>query len=87
MLAKAIRAADETVESLIAHYQQLAHLVRPAPLTARISRDLDDDHVIACAIAARADFIVSGDHDLLDLGAYRTIRIVSTAQALRLIAQ
>ena len=85
--AKAIREASETYESLISHYQELAILVRPARLTARISRDTDDDHVLACAMAARADFIVSGDSDLLDLKVYRAIPIVSAAQALHLIVQ
>lgn len=36
---KAIRAANETLASLIKHYQELAHLVRPGPLTTRVSRD------------------------------------------------
>lgn len=71
---KAIRAANETLASLIQHYQELAHLVRPRPLAMRIARDSDDDHVIACALAAKADFIVTGDYDLLDLKAYKAIR-------------
>ena len=85
--ARAIRSAGETYESLIGHYQELAILVRPARLTAGVSRDADDDHVIACALAARAYVIVSGDNDLLVLKAYRDIPIVSAAQALRLIMQ
>lgn len=47
----------------------------------RICRDSDDDHVIACAIAASAEIIVSGDRDLLDLGRYGEIRILSAAGA------
>ena len=43
--------------------------------------DPDDDHVIACAIAARADAIVSGDHDLLDLREYHGIPILTAALA------
>ena len=84
---KTIRAANETLASLIHHYQELAHLVRPRPLTTRVSRDRDDDHVIACALAAKASLIVSGDRDLLDLQAYKGIRIINAAEALRLIAQ
>ena len=84
---KAIRTANETLASLIQHYQELAHLVRTRPLTVRLSRDSDDDHVIACALAANASLIVSGDRDLLDLQAYKGIRIINAADALRLIAQ
>jgi len=40
-----------------------------------ICRDPNDDMVIECAIAANATAIVSGDKDLLALGAYQGIRI------------
>jgi putative PIN family toxin of toxin-antitoxin system len=86
-LVKAIRTANETLASLVKHYQELAHVVRTRPLTVRVSRDRDDDHVIACALAAKADLIVSGDRDLRDLKAYKGIRIMNAADALRLIAQ
>lgn len=39
-------------------------------------------HVIACALAAQADAIVSGDADLLILGAYQGIPILNAAQCL-----
>ena len=52
-----------------------------------LSRDPDDDHVIACALAAKARLIVSGDRDLRDLGTYKGIRILNATDALRLIAQ
>lgn len=84
---KAIRAANETLDSLIAHYQDLAHLVRPKPLAGRIARDRDDDHVIACAVAAKANLVVTGDRDLLVLKAYRGLRIVDPTEALRPVRQ
>src|SRR5687767_14083602 len=53
-----------------ASYASLTDLVVPAPLPQSTARDRDDDHVIACAAAASPDAIVSGDADLLVLGAY-----------------
>jgi predicted nucleic acid-binding protein len=47
-----------------------------------VSRDPDDDAVLACAVSARADLIVSGDKDLRVLGSYRGILILSAAEAL-----
>ena len=55
-------------------------------LTQQASRDPDDDALLACAAAARADLIVSGDDDVLALKQYRGIPIVTPAQALRRIA-
>jgi len=42
-------------------------------------RDADDDHFIRAALAAEASWLVSGDRDLLDLGAFRGIPILSVA--------
>ena len=43
------------------------------------SRDPDDDYLIALAIKIRADCLISGDKDLLDLDTAE-IRIVSVAE-------
>lgn len=49
--------------------------------------DVDDDQVIAAAVAARADLIVSGDRKhLLLLGSHQGISIVDAAEAVRRIA-
>lgn len=42
-----------------------------------VSRDPDDDKFISCALDADADFIVSGDKDLLVLKNYENIKIVT----------
>ncbi len=47
--------------------------------------DADDEQVIAAALAAKADLIVSGDNDLLTLGELQGIRIVTPAEAVRLV--
>ena len=52
-------------------------VIRPRPLTKRVCRDADDDNVLAAALHAKADFIVTGDTDLLVLKSFRGIQIVS----------
>ena len=76
-----------TVADLFDGYAALVMMVTPAAMTPVVTRDPDDDHVIACSLAAQADVIVSGDNDLLVLGDYRGIRIVNAREALVLIAQ
>jgi uncharacterized protein len=67
---------------LSTQFALLNDLVEAAPITQRVSRDPDDDAVLACALAAKADLIVSGDQDLLVLQAFEGIPIVTAAQAL-----
>ena len=51
-----------------------------------ICRDVDDDKFVACAVSASAsvDFIVSWDMDLLDIGKYKFIRIISASELLKM---
>ena len=42
-----------------------------------VCRDPDDDKFIACALSANAKIIVSGDKDLLDIGTYANIRMIT----------
>jgi predicted nucleic acid-binding protein len=53
----------------------------PAPLTGAV-RDPEDDMIVACAVTGQADTIVSRDKDLLSLGSYGGIAIV-TPEAFR----
>ena len=72
-------------ERTLAEVRRLAEVVDPPPLPQPVCRDPDDDRVLALAIAARVDLIVSGDDDLLSLGSFEGIRIVAPAEAVRLV--
>ncbi len=50
-----------------------------------VTRDPKDDPVVACAVEGEAEFIVSGDQDLLILGAYQGIRMVTPRDFLALL--
>jgi len=43
-----------------------------------------DNRILECAVAGRADFIISGDHHLTDLKNYQGIRIVNPTKFLEL---
>lgn len=72
-------------ERSLSQLRQLAEVVEPPPLSQPVCRDPDDDHVLALAIAAKAELIVSGDKDLLSLGHFDSVPILAPAQALDLI--
>jgi putative PIN family toxin of toxin-antitoxin system len=85
-LAKYVAATSLSVNQMLASYRRIATLVAVRQLDAQVSRDPDDDAVLACALAARADLIVSGDDDLLSLKSFNGIPIVTVAQAVKGLA-
>lgn len=85
-LSKVVAASGVSADDLVLGYTEMATVVIPQPIEPVILDDPDDDEVLACALTVKADLIVSGDSDLLDLGDYERIRIVRPAEALDLIA-
>ncbi len=83
---RAIEASGLSLDELVLGYLELVTLVTPEAIPPTILRDPDDDQVLACALAAQADWIVSGDRDLLDCKTFRGMPIVTPAQAVRLVA-
>ncbi len=55
---------------------EIALLVEGDPDFVSACRDPDDNIIIATAVAARADLLVTGDRHLLDLGSHDAIRII-----------
>lgn len=47
-----------------------------------VSRDPDDDKFISCAVDGKCLYIVSGDSDLLSIGSYDNIEILSVVDFL-----
>jgi putative PIN family toxin of toxin-antitoxin system len=84
--AKRLAAIGRTARQVLANYVDAADLVTPLAVPTVIAADPDDDHVIAAAVAAEADLIVSGDRHLLDLGTHDGIRVLSPAQALAILS-
>lgn len=75
-----IAASQLTIDQIVDAYASLATVVRPVPVP-RIAPDPDDDVVIATALAARADIIVTGDIALLSVDSYHGIKLVKVVQA------
>ena len=75
-------AATTASGEFLATFRDRVSLVDPMPLLAPVCRDKDDDLVLATAVAAGADRIVTGDEDLLVLRAYEDVRLLSPRQFL-----
>ena len=77
---KRLAAAQIQPHDLVTGYAALAAVIQPAQIAPVVLRDPDDDAVIACAVAASATTIVSGDNDLLALKKHQGIEIVKVAE-------
>ena len=73
---------------IVGEIRRLAVMAAPVDVPRVVTEDPDDDHVLACALTAQADLIVSGDKHLLGLGGqYQGIAIVTPAQATLLVGR
>ena len=62
---------------------EAAEIVEPATFDTQICRDPDDDAILGTAVAGNADCIVTGDSDLLVLGQFEGVDIVSPSEFAR----
>jgi putative PIN family toxin of toxin-antitoxin system len=84
---KRLALIGRSAREVLADVVEAIELVEPASVPRVVVGDVDDDQVIAAAIAARADLIVSGDRKhLLPLGSHQGIDIVDASEAVRRIA-
>lgn len=85
--ASRLALTEQTSIQIVEQYATLAHVIQPKAVERVISADEDDDQVLACALEGDADYIVSGDPHLLDLGEYKHIPIPSASKFLALLAE
>ncbi len=61
------------------HLREITRHVSPAERVDVVTADPDDNRILECAVAADSDVIVSGDADLLQLGAFRGIPVMTVS--------
>ena len=83
--AAMLASQQTTPESLMRRYGILAKLVDPVNIKRTVAHDADDDAVIATALGAQADLIVTGDSHLLKLHLWRGIQILKPNDALQFV--
>ena len=72
-----------TRQALLADYESFAHIVWPRHVPEAVGDDPSDNHVLACALEAKAKCVISGDKHLLEMGSYQNILMMRVGQFLR----
>ncbi len=78
VLIKKFSITRNEARSILQIVSEAMHsVVSPSQSVQGICRDPDDDSILACALEAGADYLVTGDVDLLELKIFKGIRIVT----------
>lgn len=86
-LVAKFRFSPESAEAMTALVRRIGRVVRPLDVPRSSCRDPDDVAILGTALRARAACIVTGDADLLVLGEFRGIAIVTPRAFLTLGAE
>jgi putative PIN family toxin of toxin-antitoxin system len=84
-IAKAHRLSHDQIESLIRSLAGSGSLVELGTIPPVIEVDPADDIVVATATAGNAEFVVSGDKRLLDLGSYQGVEVLPPVAMLAIL--
>lgn len=76
VLARKFSRDREELSRLALFISELGEVVRPE-LKVGDLEDEADNRILECAIAGRAEAIVTGDHAMLKLGKYRNVSIIT----------
>jgi putative PIN family toxin of toxin-antitoxin system len=76
-IAERLRLDEEELAAILAALLFKAEVTSGHLRLPGVTRDPKDDPVVACAKEGEADYVVSGDQDLLVLGEYEGIQVVT----------
>ncbi len=85
-IRRRLTVAADVVEAWIDALALLSDVVPGERRVAVVAADPDDDKYLAAAIEGQASFVVSGDHDLLDIGTHEGVHILSPRAFLEILA-
>ncbi|RKY29748.1 MAG: putative toxin-antitoxin system toxin component, PIN family, partial [Candidatus Omnitrophota bacterium] len=84
-ITKKYHLQKEDIKSLIHLIEHEAVILPISPRLDVVKEDPEDNKILACALEAEADYIVSGNNHLLSMRQYKDIAIVTAREFLRAI--
>ena len=77
---------EDEIAEFLAAVRQAAEVTSPTDRIDVIRDDPADNRVLEAAVSAQTDYIVSGDHHLLELKTYEGVQIVTPARFVAVLA-
>ena len=75
------------LNSILKVIELCSEIVKPVPFSEPVCSDPDDDKFLEAAIAAGADYIVSGDKALLNVKFHHEVEVVRPSRFLKLLSR
>ncbi len=85
-LVKAFRLTAQRADEIVAFVREHSEVVLPTPVPAAACRDRSDLPVLGTAVGGSADFLVTGDKDLLELKRYGGVPIMTPRECYERLA-
>ena len=86
LLRPKFKLSIDQVKRIITEIESLCTIYYPNEKIINACRDKDDHIILECAVAANAEYIVTGDNDLLSMKKYKSIMIVNSADFINIVA-
>ena len=80
------QATPKEIDRFLQAFAEVIVLVQGTMEVDEVKDDPEDNKIPACALEGKADFVVSGDHHLTDIGSFHGIHIVKPDTFLAIIA-
>ncbi len=84
---KKFRYPPEVASSIIAEIESISEYVIPTRHIDVLRNDPDDNVILECAYEFKADYMVSVDSHLLELGNYEGVRIVAPREFIQILEE
>ena len=86
VLARKFGWSEERSTQVLRMLQSTAIVVEPQRILSVIEKNHADNQILACALEASADYLITGDRrHLLPLETYRNVQIINASQFLSLL--
>ena len=84
-MAEMTKRASPVLHSILELVELHSEMLEPLSFAKTVCSDPDDDKFLETAVAADADYVVSGDAALLEVKNYERIKIVRPAEFLKVL--